>query len=81
MKFNELFEELMGENESMTEVEQEMHDKVIDILEELSARNPNALKKLMARIKEMSDILDYKPSKSVKTIKMSSDPRDASWVG
>lgn len=81
MKFNELFEELMGENESMSEVEQEMHDKVIDILEELSARNPNALKKLMARIKEMGDILDYKPSKSVKTIKMSSDPRDASWVG
>lgn len=77
MKFNDLYNELMGE--AMTDVEQEMHDKVINILDELRVRNPSALKKLMARIKEIGDILDHKPP--VKTIKLSSDPRDASWVG
>ena len=79
MKFNDLYNELMSE--SMSKTEQELYDKFLDTLGELRARNAPAFEKLMARIKEIGDYVDYKPVKSIKTIRMSSDPRDASWIG
>ena len=74
MKFNELFNELMGE--AMHGEDQELFQQALEILQDLKAKSPNTYAKLMARL---NDIGSHKPA--TKTIKLSSNPKDASWVG
>lgn len=74
MRFNELFNELMGEG--MHEEDRDLYQQALEILQDLKAKSPNAYAKLMARL---NDIGSHRPA--AKTIRMSSDPRDASWVG
>lgn len=74
MRFNELFNELMGEG--MHDEDRDLFQQALEILQDLKAKSPNAYAKLMARL---NDISSHKPV--AKTIKMSSDPRDASWIG
>lgn len=74
MRFNELFNELMGE--AMHDEDRDLYQQALEILQDLKAKSPNAYAKLMARL---NDISSHRPS--AKTIKLSTDPRDASWVG
>jgi len=74
MKFNELFEELM--EEAMHEEDRDLFQQALEILNDLKAKSPKAYAKLMARL---NDISSYKPS--AKTIKMSTNPEDTSWIG
>lgn len=74
MKFNELFNELMGE--AMHDEDRDLFQQALEILQDLKAKSPNAYAKLMARL---NDLGSHRPS--AKTIKMSTDPRDASWIG
>lgn len=74
MKFNNLYNELMGEG--MHEEDRDLYQQALEILQDLKAKSPNAYAKLMVRL---NDIGSHRPS--AKTIRMSSDPRDASWVG
>lgn len=74
MKFNELFNELMGE--AMHGEDNALFQQALEILQDLKAKSPNAYAKLMARL---NDIGSHRPV--AKTIKMSTNPKDTSWIG
>lgn len=74
MRFNELFEELMGE--AMHDEDRDLFQQALEILQDLKAKSPNAYHKLMARLNDMGSHIP-----ASRTIKMSTDPRDASWIG
>lgn len=74
MKFNELFEELMGE--AMHDEDRDLFQQALEILQDLKAKSPNAYARLMARLNDMGSHMP-----STKTIKMSTNPRDTSWIG
>lgn len=74
MRFNELFNELMGE--AMHEEDRDLYQQALEILQDLKAKSPNAYAKLMARL---NDIGSHRPV--AKTIKMSTNPKDTSWIG
>jgi ribosomal protein S3AE len=74
MKFDKLYEQLIGE--AMHDEDRDLFQQALEILQDLKAKSPNAYAKLMARLNDMSS-----QRTSTKTIQMSPNPEDASWIG
>jgi hypothetical protein len=74
MRFNDLFRELMGE--AMHDEDRDLFQQALEILQDLKAKSPNAYARLMARL---NDTGSHKPS--ARTIRVSSNPEDTSWIG
>lgn len=74
MKFDKLYEQLIGE--AMHDEDRDLFQQALEILQDLKAKSPSAYAKLMARLNDMSS---QRPS--TKTIRMSPNPEDASWIG
>ena len=74
MKFDKLYEQLIGE--AMHDEDRDLFQQALEILQDLKSKSPSAYAKLMARLNDMSS---QRPS--TKTIRMSPNPEDASWIG
>ena len=73
MKFDALYEELM-EEASGTKDNEPLFRRALEVLLALKKKDPAAYDKVLQRI---NDITSYKPTKSIQ---LSSDPEDSSWV-
>ena len=60
----------------MHDEDRDLFQQALKILKELKDKSPNAYAKLMARLNDMSS---KRPS--TKTIRMSPNPEDSSWIG
>ena len=60
----------------MHDEDRDLFQQALKILKELKDTSPNAYAKLMARLNDMAS---QRPS--TKTIRMSPNPEDSSWIG